>query len=83
MAISEMPSEEKEEEMAGNGNMVRGLAIGALVGGAIGLAVGLLYAPRSGAETRQMLKEKAQELKAKAASWRSKAAEEMKEEEVA
>jgi gas vesicle protein len=36
-----------------------GFGIGLIVGAAIGLAIGFLFAPRSGEETRQLLKEKA------------------------
>ncbi len=36
-----------------------GFAIGLLVGAAIGLAIGFLFAPQSGAETRQILRQKA------------------------
>jgi len=34
-------------------------AIGLVVGAVLGLAIGLLFAPRSGEETRQLLKDKA------------------------
>jgi gas vesicle protein len=44
-----------------------GFAIGFIVGAAIGLAIGFLYAPRPGVETRELLKEKAGEVKEKAA----------------
>lgn len=36
-----------------------GIGIGIIIGGALGLAVGLLCAPKSGKETRQLMKEKA------------------------
>jgi gas vesicle protein len=39
---------------------------GLLVGAVVGLAIGFLYAPKSGKETREMLKEKAAVLKEKA-----------------
>ncbi|MBN1369132.1 MAG: YtxH domain-containing protein [Dehalococcoidaceae bacterium] len=42
-------------------------AMGILAGTAIGLAVGLLYAPRPGTETREMLKEKTDDARHKAA----------------
>ena len=44
-----------------------GFAIGFIVGAAIGLAAGLLYAPRPGEETRELLREKAAGVKDKAA----------------
>jgi gas vesicle protein len=47
----------------GSGNFFTGL----LVGTVIGIAVGLIFAPQSGAETRQMLKQKASVAKEKAA----------------
>ncbi|MFM7321830.1 MAG: YtxH domain-containing protein [Armatimonadota bacterium] len=37
--------------------------LGLVIGGAVGAAVALLYAPRSGAETRDQLKHKGDELK--------------------
>jgi hypothetical protein len=40
--------------------------VGFVVGAAIGLAIGFLYAPRPGAETRELLKEKAEKVKEKA-----------------
>ena len=45
-----------------NSDHFAGLGIGILAGAAIGLAIGLLYAPRSGQETRSQLKEKATDL---------------------
>lgn len=44
-----------------------GFGIGFIVGAAVGLAIGFLYAPRPGVETRELLKEKALEVKGKAA----------------
>jgi gas vesicle protein len=46
--------------------MAKGLVIGLVAGAVFGLAVGMLYAPKSGAETRSMLKEKAMEAREKA-----------------
>ncbi len=43
-----------------------GFAIGMLAGAALGLAVGILYAPRSGAETRAIMLEKTEEARSKA-----------------
>jgi gas vesicle protein len=43
-----------------------GFGIGFIVGAAIGVAIGLLFAPRPGAETRQMLREKAEVAKGRA-----------------
>ena len=44
-----------------------GFAIGLIVGAALGLAIGFLFAPRSGTETRQLLKDKAEATREKAA----------------
>jgi gas vesicle protein len=49
-----------------NSQELKGLGIGLLAGAAIGLAVGMLYAPKSGVETRHLLKEKALEAREKA-----------------
>ncbi len=38
-----------------------------LIGATIGLALGILYAPRSGKETREMLKRKMEEMREKCA----------------
>lgn len=43
-----------------------GAGFGFLAGVAIGLAIGFLYAPRSGKETRELLKGKAEEMQEKA-----------------
>jgi gas vesicle protein len=53
-----------EKEMEDNG-MARGLGIGFLVGAMVGAAIGLLYAPQSGAQTRVMIMDKADEVKEK------------------
>ncbi len=39
-----------------------GFGIGFVAGAVIGLAIGMLYAPRAGRETRDMLKERATDL---------------------
>ena len=39
-----------------------GFGIGFVAGAVIGLAIGMLYAPRAGRETREILKEKAVDL---------------------
>jgi gas vesicle protein len=44
-----------------------GFFSGFIVGAVIGAAVGILYAPQSGPETRRLVKEKALEVKEKAA----------------
>jgi gas vesicle protein len=46
--------------------MAKGLVIGLVAGAVFGLAVGMLYAPKSGAETRTMLKDKTMEAREKA-----------------
>ena len=43
-----------------------GFGVGLLVGAALGLAIGFLFAPRPGAETRQLLKEKAEAARGRA-----------------
>lgn len=53
----------------GNGNghgAMTSLLVGAVIGAAIGAGVALLYAPRSGKETRKLLSQKAQGIKEKA-----------------
>lgn len=47
----------------------KGIAIGVLAGGVVGTGVALLYAPRSGSETRYMLKEKFGDIKGKASAF--------------
>lgn len=39
-----------------------GFGMGLLAGAAIGLALGLIYAPRPGAETRRMLRQRAADM---------------------
>lgn len=46
--------------------MAKGLIIGLLAGAVLGAAVGMLYAPNSGAETREMLRERATEARDRA-----------------
>ena len=41
------------------------LGMGFLLGAVVGVAIGMLYAPRSGVETRAMISEKADEVKEK------------------
>ena len=43
-----------------------GFGLGLLAGAIVGLAIGFLYAPRSGQETRAMLREKAENARGKA-----------------
>ena len=52
-----------------NGDFWKGVAIGALAGGVIGASIALLYAPKSGAETRAALKEKLRDIKGKASEF--------------
>lgn len=47
--------------------------IGFLVGAAVGVAIGFLYAPKTGKETRELLKEKALEAREKAGEVAEKA----------
>jgi gas vesicle protein len=53
-------------------------ALGFLLGAVAGLAIGFLYAPKSGRETRAMLKEKGSEVKEKAKELASKAKEKIR-----
>jgi len=48
-------------------------AIGFIIGAIAGVAIGFLYAPKSGKETRAMLREKAGEIKEKAGEVTEKA----------
>lgn len=57
--------EEKQMEKGGNfTSMIKGM----LIGGMIGAGIALLSAPRSGQETREMLRDKGYELKDRAVS---------------
>jgi gas vesicle protein len=60
-----------------------GFTAGVIIGAAIGLAVGFLYAPRSGEETREMLKEKAEILKEKAGTIKAKAVDALEQAKLA
>ncbi len=42
-----------------------GLGLGFILGAIVGIGIGMLYAPRSGIETRAMLSDKVDELKEK------------------
>lgn len=44
-----------------------GFAIGFVLGALVGLTIGFLYAPRPGQETRELLREKAKEVRDKTA----------------
>jgi len=59
---------EKEDDMD-NRSGVGGFAVGLILGAVVGLAVGFLYAPRPGQETREMLREKAKEVREKGAEF--------------
>jgi gas vesicle protein len=62
----------KRRRLKMNKDQISGIAIGLAVGAAIGLAIGFLYAPKSGNETRKLVKEKALDIKEKAAAAVSK-----------
>ncbi len=59
--MSRVSLEETEGEMS-NRDSGSGFAIGLTVGIAIGLVLGLLFTPRSGKETRELVKDKASDV---------------------
>jgi gas vesicle protein len=63
----------------GSGNL-SGFVMGAVVGAAIGAGVALLFAPRTGEETRKWLAKNTRDLKDKAASALNQAKETMRRE---
>ena len=65
----------------GSGNL-SGFVMGAVVGAAVGAGVALLFAPRSGEETRKWLAKNTRDLKDKAASALNQAKEAMRREKV-
>ncbi|MFH1031600.1 MAG: YtxH domain-containing protein [Chloroflexota bacterium] len=52
-----------------------GFGLGLLAGAIIGVAIGFLYAPKSGRETRAMLKERAEDIRDQAEDVMEKAKE--------
>ena len=60
MEINECGGASMEKESGG------GLLTGLLVGGVIGVGLGLLYAPRPGRETREMIRQRAENVKSRA-----------------
>ena len=52
-----------------------GFAAGFIIGAVVGVAIGFLYAPKAGKETRELLREKAGEVKEKAGEVTEKAKE--------
>jgi gas vesicle protein len=60
--------------MADSGKF-NGFALGFFLGAVAGIAIGFLYAPKTGSETRAMLREKAEELREKAGEATEKARE--------
>ncbi len=54
-------------------------ALGFLLGAIAGVAIGFLYAPKSGRETREMLREKGSEVKEKAKEIAAKARDKVRE----
>ena len=59
-----------------NRDSASSFGIGLLVGAALGAGLALLFAPQSGRETRQMIKEKAGELRERVARLGGKGKEE-------
>jgi gas vesicle protein len=68
-----------------NGDTWKGIGIGLLIGAAVGATLGILYAPRSGKETRTIIRDKAGNMvkSVKSRFSRDKAAEEEEIAEVA
>jgi gas vesicle protein len=52
----------KKEETVMNKDNAKGFGIGLLVGAVIGGVIALLYAPKTGKETRQLIKDKVTEV---------------------
>jgi gas vesicle protein len=52
----------KKEETVMNKDKAKGFGIGLLVGAVIGGVIALLYAPKTGKETRQLVKDKVTEV---------------------
>jgi gas vesicle protein len=52
----------KKEETVVNKDKAKGFGIGLLVGAVIGGVIALLYAPKTGKETRQLVKDKVTEV---------------------
>lgn len=55
-----------ETEVHANGNAMGGIIVASVVGMAVGLAIGFLYAPKTGREAREMVKDKTIEVRGKA-----------------
>lgn len=58
-----------------NNESATGFGIGLLAGAIIGVAIGFLYAPKSGRETRAILKDRAEEVRERAEDVMEKAKE--------
>lgn len=58
-----------------NGGGMNGLLVGFIMGAAIGTTLGLLYAPKSGRETRMMIRDKYQDWRERAGDMASTARE--------
>jgi gas vesicle protein len=67
-------------EYSNGGGSLSGFVMGAVVGAAVGAGVALLFAPRTGEETRKWLANNARDLKDKAASALDQAKETMRRE---
>jgi len=59
--------------MSDRGNELPAFFVGVLFGGLIGAVVAILFAPQSGVETRQMIRDKSIELKDQAADYAQQA----------
>jgi gas vesicle protein len=67
-------------EYSNGGGNLSGFVMGAVVGAAVGAGIALLFAPRTGEETRKWLAKNTRDLKDKAASALDQAKETMRRE---
>ena len=62
-----------------NKDTVTGFGMGFLAGAAIGVALGFLFAPRPGRETRELIREKAEDWRERVEDWMERMEEKIEE----